>query len=449
VETPLNFRNVVDDFATTMDALREFIPAVGPVLIERKEKVAQTVTDAIAGFQIAMLITGEDSDTVNMPTESKEKLLEIRKLLSELMETRKLEQLPAEVRRMLPIVFVDGKPQTDWGHPRAPEIIPLKRAFDTVEKQVRLMYETALMAITSRSEWFIAQLLHLFFSAHPEAAGMSEPFFSLDALASLNTIDQARDVLIEHKVESIMRLSLDDWLKFFKEKPKLGLGYLTEVSRIAEIFKRRNLVVHNGGRINRKYLDEIDEGLRTGLKPGDTIEIEPGYLNSSIDLVEHAFVLLAAELWKKLKPTDENRAGLLQDLAVQSLVESRWSLARGFSQFVLQDKNVSEAGRLSSQINYWQSFKWAGQYDEVRNEVESADFSAKSRLYQLAYAAIRDDFERCFKLLPEVIAGGELTQHNLMRWPLFQALRRRSEFATYMEAETKTEDLKSDATKIT
>jgi hypothetical protein len=123
------------------------------------------------------------------------------------------------------------------------------------------------MALTSRSEWLIAQLVHLFFDTYPSAAGMSEPFFSLDTLASVQTIEDARELLIDHKVESLMRQTFDEWLQFFKTKPGLGMSYIEpDRQRIAEIFKRRNVIVHNGGRVNRIYLQEVEEPLRTGLK---------------------------------------------------------------------------------------------------------------------------------------------------------------------------------------
>ncbi len=83
-------------------------------------------------------------------------------------------------------------------------------------------------------------------------------------------------------------------------------------------------------------------------------------------------------------------------------------------------------------MNYWQAFKWAGQYDQIKAEVDSSDFSAKSPLFQLALATIKDDFELVFKLLPAVLENGHLKTHSLLDWPLFQAVRERPEFATYL-----------------
>jgi hypothetical protein len=327
---------------------------------------------------------------------------------------------------------VEGKPEPDWDDPVAADIIPSKRAFDAIRKELRVLHESVLMTLTSRSEWFIAQLLHLYLQRYPGAAGISEPFFSVDDLESLQTIDDARAVLLTHKVESIMRDPLEDWLRFLREKPKLSMSYLAEQKpKIEEVFLRRNLVVHNGGRVSRKYLQRVDEALRKGMNLGETAEISTGYLNDSIDLLEQNLVMAGAELWKKLEPTDDHRGSLLLNLAVQRLEEHRWDMARAFSRFGMYDNSLPEFTRLSNQINYWQSFKWAGRYEEIRGEVEASDFSAKSPLFQLAHATIRDDFEAVFRYLPEVLESGTLRKNDLLVWPLFQALRQRPEFASY------------------
>jgi hypothetical protein len=98
------------------------------------------------------------------------------------------------------------------------------------------------------------------------------------------------------------------------------------------------------------------------------------------------------------------------------------------------DKTQSEDCRLRGQVNYWQSFKWSGEFDTVREDVEKSDFSAKKDIFQLAYAAITDDFDSFFKLLPKVLETKELKREYLLEWPLFQGARERPEFAPFREA---------------
>ena len=447
------FKDVVEDFSATLDALRDFVACVGPVLTQRQEQMATTASKTVGRFQVASLLADEDLDTSDLEPEQKKILMKMRDILTGVDPDASPEKISAfrnKVTEIIPIRIVGNRIELDADSPSAPELIAHQKAIEKLRKEIGLLRESALMALTSRSEWFVAQLMHVYFHMHPEAAGMSEPFFSLDALASLQTIDDARGVLIDHKIESIMRLSFEDWLNFFKEKPKLGLSYLdADRNRLAEIFKRRNLIVHNGGRVSRKYLKEVEESLHAGMKVGDSIEISPDYLSTSIDLMEHHFTLIAAELWKKLEPKDQNRGSLLVNLAVPSLEARRWMAARGFSYFVLNDKNQVESTRLAAQINYWQSYKWAGQFEEVRLELENSDFSAKMPIYRLAHAALTDDFESFFKLLPGVLESGELLKNHLSSWPLFQGIRQHPSYAGYCPPESqKVDDGKSHSETI-
>jgi len=431
-----SFRPLIEDFTATIDALRDFVDSVGPVLLERQENALKSEAEVMAPFHAAALLATEDISAVDLPTEMKKTLVAAREILtgsSQNTPPEKAIEFGDSIRKKVPIKIVNGKVEIDLDQPAALRIMVHRRATEQLRNEVRLLRESSLMVLTTRSEWFVAQLVHLFFKRWPDAAGTSEPFFSLNTLASLQTIDEARDVLIEHKVESLMRLSFDDWIKFFRQKPKLGMGYLgNDTHRIGEIFRRRNLIVHNGGRVSRRYIQEVDEPLRMGLKLGDTIDVTPEYLHGSADLIEHLFVLIAAELWKKLDPEDDARGQLLQNLSVQRIREHRWAMARGFAYFVMNDNRLPEFTQLAARVNYWQTFKWAGQYDQIRAEVDACDFSAKNPLFQFALATIKDDFESVFRLLPAVLENRHLSRYELLDWPLFQAVRERPEFVTYM-----------------
>jgi hypothetical protein len=431
----IEFKTVLTDFADTMEALREFIAGLGPVLLERRKIAMESFAPLMQRFSSALLLTGDVAYMETIPEEHRAQWNDIIAQVTKLAEKNQPEiriQFQESLKKIVPVKFTNGKVEVDWDVPEAAEVLPAKRELDSLKNVLRLLHESALMALASRSEWLVAQLLHLYFERFPNAAGGAEPFFSLDTLSALQSIDEARQVLIEHRVEALMRESFPEWMKFFRDRTKLGMGYMSdEVERIEEVFKRRNLVVHNGGRANRRYFKEVREPLRQGVKIGEVVDVGPSYLNSSINLLEHQLVLLTVELWKNLAPNDTDRGGLLASLAVRCLELQRWTMARGFSFFGMNDKGLPEALRLSNQINYWQSFKWAGEYESVREEIEKADFSAKSPLYRLAHAAIKSDFETCFKLLSGVLERKELSKVDLQSWPIFQELRQQAEYSVY------------------
>jgi len=142
------------------------------------------------------------------------------------LEPERFEKFAAALRSKLRLVIVDDKLDLDLDYTSAKLIIEHQKAVRLAARQIDLLRQSTLMAIVSRTEWFVAQLVHLFFRKHPESAGTSEPFFSLESLVSIETIEDAREMLLDQRVEMLMRQSFDDWLRFFREKPKLGMSHL-------------------------------------------------------------------------------------------------------------------------------------------------------------------------------------------------------------------------------
>ena len=108
------------------------------------------------------------------------------------------------------------------------------------------------------------------------------------------------------------------------------MGYLDPYKDdLAEIFQRRNLIVDNGSVVHSVYLNKVSASLRIGVKVGDELKVTPEYLEAAIDRIEVGFILIAAELWKKLDAGDERRATTLNDdIVMPRLAEGRWTLQK-------------------------------------------------------------------------------------------------------------------------
>ena len=192
-------------------------------------------------------------------------------------------------------------------------------------------------------------------------------------------------------------------------------------------------MVHNGGLADTVYMQKVPPDLRVGTKVGEVINVAPEYLARAIDLIETNFILIGAELWKKLAPADEQRSTVLIEIAFERLGTENWSVAEGLSFFVHKDKGVSERGRLVGQLNYWQALKWQGRFDDAdKKEMQETDFSAKDELFQLARYALLDETERFFRLLPTVLESKKLNKEQLLTWPIFREMRKANEFAKFV-----------------
>jgi hypothetical protein len=297
--------------------------------------------------------------------------------------------------------------------------------------QIGLLYQNALISLVSAAEWFVSQLLHKYFDLYPDAAGVRDRSLTLSDLQSIGSVDDARAYLIELKIEEVMRGSFNDWIQFLKTNLKLSMGYLSvDEDYLTEIYQRRNLLVHNGGVVNKIYLNKLPKSVCSKLKLGDSVEISQEYLDKAIDRFERFFSLVALELWKKISPDDVERAHIITEITFRHLCEERWDISEGLNYFLVNDKQLPEKERLIGQINYWQSLKWANRFEEIRREIENADFSAKDDIFALAKFALLDDENQFLELLPVMLKTGKINETDLYEWPLFRSIRDKNAFKT-------------------
>lgn len=425
-------KKIILDYVESIDALRDFVDSVK---LRLEEHVNTSLSVAEEPYFSERL---EKLQSVMGAMEKARRDALFRRPLAEI-------ESDAEFKQLLGFEFTLQMTQDHRGNKSLEFGFPLnieeasessQQLYSKTEKQKELLYKSSLINLTSTVELFLSQLLHFYFDRFPDAVGSEIKFFSLDDLKSLGSIEDAKKHLIESKVEAVLRESLEEWLRFWKERVKLSMGYMDTVrDQLIEVYQRRNLLIHNGGRVNSIYLSKVAPTLRENLARDQLLSVKPGYLNKTLDLFELNFVLIAAELWKKLDPKDEERPDTLTGIVYSHLLNERWDIAEGLSYFQMGDKQTSEKSQIYGQLNYWQSVKWLDRFEEIQREVEQADFSAKDPLYQLALLALKNETEELLSLLPIVLRSGKLTIEDFNTWPIFREMRKADAYRSFIENE--------------
>ncbi|MCH7621197.1 MAG: hypothetical protein IH870_04795 [Chloroflexi bacterium] len=413
------FAKEIKQFADNLAALREFVEVLNPLLEMRQKEVVEEAAPTL--MPLVLVLNALEPDSFPVGEELKET---IRKESGFLIEVNEAEEGTRSVTLSLP---------NETGQ----EFVSAMRRFRRTIYHPKLLYQNALVALVSSGEWFLSQLLHAEFNQFPDSAGVEERPLKLKELQEFASIDEARQYLIDLRVEEILRGSFDDWMLFFKSHFKLEMGYVNNsVGQLVEICQRRNLIIHNGGYVNEIYLSKVAKEFQCESPLGTSVEVSVEYLSDAIAYFEKAFVLIAAELWKNRSPTDENRSGTLLDLIYDHLLNARWDIAKTLSQFVIRDKRVLEKHQLIGQVNYWQCLKWQGRFEEIQQEIESTDFSAKDKQFRLAQRALLDDATGFFEMVPSLLQDETITEQALQEWPLFKNMRETEEYQEFMAAKT-------------
>jgi hypothetical protein len=300
------------------------------------------------------------------------------------------------------------------------------------EKHIELLYKNSLMSLLSSVEWFFSEILHFYYDKYPESAGIQKKALTLSELKSFGTVADAEKYLIDIKIEEVLRGSFDSWLNLLKTELALKLGYITAIeNELIEIYQRRNILVHNGGKVNSIYLSKVDESQRKGIKLNDTLRIDKEYLDAAIRKLQKTFILIASELWKKLDKNDKIRGDVLTDIIYDNLLKSRWDICEGLCHFIINDSKLEPIDRLVAQINYWLCKKRTGQFDKIKDEIDKANFEDKKEIFQLALYALKDDKKSFFETLPIALDSKQLNVERLEEFPIFQELRETEEYKKF------------------
>jgi hypothetical protein len=305
--------------------------------------------------------------------------------------------------------------------------------FDKSIKREVSLRRSALISLISSCEWFAAQILHYFLQKHPDSAGLGDASLSFDELRTFDSVADAREWVISNKIEGILRGSFEDWIKFFFDKLKIQKNGIDEhIPFCQEACLRRNVLVHNGGIINNIYVNRLPAQIDEGLKVGDQVRVDESYLDDRLDRLEIVFVLVAFEVWRKLDKDGELRLGVAIQLAFDALKSGRWAVARAVASYAFNQKECSESQRLMAKVNYWQSFKWSGDLENVRAEIEEWDISAAGMQFRVAKSILLGDKEASMNGIRVLLGVGELTIDQLNEWPLFQDLRSSGSISTLL-----------------
>lgn len=425
----------IRQYADGLDGLRDFVDIVGPVLQTREREAIEQDPKALGPLLVALdKLDGLPADTDPQ------------------LRQRLLAEFGAQVEDVTVEVDTDEPNNLDRKRARitfreAP--IALHDALRRLSKSSlhsALLHRSSLVTLVSSAEWFLSQLLHVFLEEHPEAAGLHKKTLTFAELKQFGSVEDARRHVLDETVEEVLRSSIGDWLTFLREKVHLKLGYLEGVQdALVETYQRRNVIVHNGGIVNSIYLSRTPEALRWKGPPEIPVEVSREYLHERIARFETAFILVGAELWKKLDPTDESRHGLLWGIAWGHMKAERWEIARDLCDFGRRDAALPEACRIVQLLNYWQCRKWLDDFAEVQAEVQAADLSAKDPKFRLGRLALLDQSSDAVSLAKELVGRGDIKSSDLLEWPIFRRLRETDEFKEAFKSDVPCGETPNDA----
>jgi len=429
------YNELLEKFQNSIEGLRDFVDLIQPMLNEYHKKEFEKHDKAFAPLAIARQIELETDD---------KKKSELQELLKEIFDG----EINVTVEDEIEENELDEK--TEEEHKKFSfnikgDTTKIDEAFQFAvksEEQRNLLYVNSLISLLSSAEWFYSQLLHFFYDKNPNAAGIKKKTLTLDELKSFGTVEDAEKYLIDSKIEGLLRSSFSDWIDTLKSELGLGLGYLKEfLDELIEIYQRRNLFVHNGGVVNSIYHSKVNQP-ETSI--GEKLTVTRDYLDNAIDKIHVLFSLIACELWKKELPEDEARSDFLMELNYGYLKQGKWTVAKLPNIFLTKDAAQPTIPKTYAQLNCWLCEKRLHGLDKVKTELAKQDFSDKTIVIQLALAALKEEEDSFFDLLPRAINSEELPVKYLFDFPILEEMRQSEKFEEFVNSNDKVKEFQKN-----
>ncbi|MDD4923013.1 MAG: hypothetical protein PHS30_11130, partial [Bacteroidales bacterium] len=143
---------------------------------------------------------------------------------------------------------------------------------------------------------------------------------------------------------------------------------------INEAIERRNLVIHNNGTINRKYLRNVDVSIipenRKQIKEGEKLNISKGYFERVHDELLIAGIVLTHTCWRKWEKNknedaDDNLIAIVEELAQKR----KYMVLERIGTFCKRIKAYNDENKYIFEIKYCEGLKGLGRKNELQEEL--------------------------------------------------------------------------------
>lgn len=300
--------------------------------------------------------------------------------------------------------------------------------FNLLVEQPKILNESTLIMILIKFENAIAGIFRFLIEKYPEAYLQDKSITYSKLFSIAPDIAYIKEHFVNKEVETIMRASLDDWYKLFRDKHNVNFSFLGKAFEgFREIYYRRNLIVHNNGQVNEIYLSKIQTN---DSQNGMPLITDIGYVKRTFTTT---LMILYGTFWALIKVINKDNKAILEFMFQKGcsyMMTEWWSLSK-FIFSLLKDIDSPKLIKMYARFNYWISIKNSEGIEKIKKEIIKFDVSDMKNEFLVAKFALLDDFKKVSEILNKII-GVEMPVQNILEWPLFIQYRKSDEYKKFV-----------------
>ncbi|MFJ6694289.1 hypothetical protein [Streptomyces sp. NPDC091294] len=291
--------------------------------------------------------------------------------------------------------------------------------------RLNVLRSSLLTSAVGDFEVLFATIVGMYFQLRPQALSSKEPQFSWEDIQKYDSLEELRSFHADRQVEQLMWKGFDEWMEWLDKKLKIKfVDICADVDVVAEVFQRRHVIVHNGGKVSRQYLNKAPRSV-SGVEVGDDLDVTSEYLDEALVQLYILGVLMTSSVADRLIQDGEVRSVMqsqLSNIVGDALKHERWKVVARLCETYMESFDAS-IRKDSMRVNLWVAKKHTSGLEAIREAVEDWDVSSLRREFELAKLALLDGHEEAYGLACELAAQGALEESDFSSDPLYDSLR--------------------------
>lgn len=298
-------------------------------------------------------------------------------------------------------------------------------------------HNTLIMLIT-RFEEFFANLLRFLYEKYPQLY-LDNQKVSFSQIKDMG-IDEVRQQILFQEVDSAMREKYDQWFTILK---KHGMKFEVcedELTDLNEIYARRNIVVHNSGKVNAIYKSLVPN---SNAEIGELLRTSEKYLNESFNTIK---TLIFIVLIESVKISDRDKGAELYsifEMAYEELSQENYKMCKKVFTLISDSKYATADIKLMARINSWIAKGELDGYDSIKEEVTNFDVSTLQDIFVLAKYALLLDSDKTLQFADYLYEKEPFIGQYIVEWPLFKRFRETEQYISFTQSHTELQNIAS------
>ncbi len=313
------------------------------------------------------------------------------------------------------------------------------------------IYESFLIYLISLYENFLWNMIKFIVKLYPDLLPKNKELLYKD-FVKYSSFEEIQDYYVESYIRNVMRWNSLEQIQEIENILKDNKCVFREIlplKELMEISSRRNLYVHNEGKVNEQYIKNCEiVGLDIKEKPWDRVIINKDYFNKTFYIIYEITLKIAYLIFCKCSNKNEeikqfdnflnnNCIDLISDYHNTDKLNLWINLLDFAYKYTSKTKNHGELKWFYA-INLALCYKMKWDKDKCKSILEKEDWSVATQNFQLAIAVLNEDRKLASSLMDvatikkisskSISINWKFTKEQYQELPIFFEFRKTKEF---------------------